>query len=43
LKISHLCPKVGIIEYELDEAVMIAALYPYFKALLEEEYVLVPK
>jgi len=32
-----------LIEYELDEVAMVAALYPYFKDLLDEEYELVPK
>jgi hypothetical protein len=43
MKISHSCPKVGSIEYDLDEAALIAALYPLVKAQLELDYVLVPR
>jgi hypothetical protein len=43
MKISHFCPKVGQIEYDLDEAVLMAAIYPLVKAQLEEEFILVPR
>ena len=34
LKIVHTCPNVGRIEYEVDEAVLAASLYPQILALL---------
>ena len=65
MKIRHSCPKVGLIEYEVDEAELAASLYPQIlmllsnspsdianiigvfypmiKAMLEEEYILVPR
>jgi len=34
MKIVHTCPKVGQIEYNVEEAVLAASLYPQILALL---------
>lgn len=41
--VGYSCPKVGRIEYEIDEAALLAALYPLVKAQLEIDYILTPR
>jgi hypothetical protein len=41
--VGYSCPEVGRIEYILDEAAIMAALYPLVKAQLEIDYILTPR
>jgi hypothetical protein len=41
--VGYHCPKIGGIEYEIDDAAIMAALYPLVKAQLEIDYILTPR